>query len=136
MMKAHNCDYLSNTALQYHPRLGIHAVNIAPEFGVIESKCIYETLKKNNLKTLLKNFVELSYNSKKWVKWMKKGSVANKNDKALISGHYIFSSYEFQEIYKEAKKYLSKKNVNLNKIIKTELFKSLERYTKNLGIEK
>ena len=46
MMKAHNCDYLSNTALQYHPRLGIHAVNIAPEFGVIESKCIYETLKK------------------------------------------------------------------------------------------
>ena len=30
MMKAHNCDYLSNTALQYHPRLGIHAVNIAP----------------------------------------------------------------------------------------------------------
>ena len=136
MMKAHNCDYLSNTALQYHPRLGIHAVNIAPEFGVIESKCIYETLKKNNLKTLLKNFVELSYNSKKWVKWMKKGSVASKNDKALISGHYIFSSYEFQEIYKEAKKYLSKKNVNLNKIIKTELLKSLERYTKNLGIEK
>ena len=67
---------------------------------------------------------------------MKKESTASKNDKALISGHYIFSSFEFQEIYKEAKRYLSKKNVNLNKIIKKELIKSLERYTKNLGIEK
>ena len=106
MMKAHNCDYLSNTALQYHPRLGIHAVNIAPEFGVIESRCFYETLKKNNLRTLVKSFIELSYNSKKWDKWMIKGSNASMKDKALISGHYIFATKEFKEIYKEAKEYL------------------------------
>ena len=32
MMKAHNCDYLSNIALRSHPYLGIHAINVAPEF--------------------------------------------------------------------------------------------------------
>ena len=41
MMKAHNCDYLSNVALKHHTYLGIHAINVAPEFGVIESKCIF-----------------------------------------------------------------------------------------------
>ena len=48
----------------------------------------------------------------------------------------MFSTFEFQEVYKEAKKHLIKKNVNLNRIIKKELIKSLQRYTKNLGIEK
>ena len=37
MMKAHNTDYLSDKALSWYPRLGIHAANIAPEFGVAES---------------------------------------------------------------------------------------------------
>ena len=33
VLKEHNADYLSNEALSWHPRLGIHAANIAPEFG-------------------------------------------------------------------------------------------------------
>ena len=93
-------------------------------------------MKKNNLRTLVKSFIELSYNSKKWDKWMIKGSNASMKDKALISGHYIFATKEFKEIYKEAKEYLHLKKINLNKIIKNELIKSLQRYTTNLGIEK
>ena len=136
MMKAHNCDYLSNTALQYHPKLGIHAVNIAPEFGVIESKSIYEILKNNNLTNLLNNFLNLSYNSNKWNKWMKKNSNATRKEKSLISGHYVFATDEFQHIYSEAKIFLKKKKINLDKMIKKELTKSIDRYVKNLGIEK
>ena len=36
--KEHNTDYLSDEALQWHPRFGIHAANVAPEFGVAETK--------------------------------------------------------------------------------------------------
>ena len=36
-IKQHNTDYLSNDTLKWLPRLGIHAVNVAPEFGFIES---------------------------------------------------------------------------------------------------
>ncbi len=109
MMKAHNCDYLSNTALQYHPRLGIHAVNIAPEFGVIESKSFSQIMKHHNLTNLLDRFLDLSYESNKWNKWMKKNSLATNKEKSLISGHYIFSTEEFQHIYLEAKNFLKKK---------------------------
>ena len=135
MMKAHNCDYLSDTALKHHPSLGIHAINVAPEFGVIESKCFYFMLKSNKLNELLKRFVNLSFNSNKWKKWMKKNSSASKLEKAFIAGHYIFSKAEFKEIYKEAKNYLNKKKINLDIVIKKELTKSIYRYTKNLGIE-
>ena len=37
-MKEHNTDYLSTDSLKWQPRLGIHAANIAPEFGVAETK--------------------------------------------------------------------------------------------------
>ena len=35
-MKEHNADYLSDEVLSWHPRLGIHSANVAPEFGVAE----------------------------------------------------------------------------------------------------
>ena len=135
MMKAHNCDYLSDHALQFHPRLGIHAINVAPEFGVIESRTIYNLLKKYNLRSLLKRFIDLSFNSMKLEKWMKENSKANKIDKALIAGHYIFSNDEFLDIFKETENFLKKKKININKDIKKELKKSISRYAKNLGLE-
>ncbi len=49
-MKEHNTDYLSDDALKWHPRLGIHAANVAPEFGVTESLALVNILKRFNLK--------------------------------------------------------------------------------------
>ena len=66
MMKAHNTDYLSNEALAWYPRLGIHAANIAPEFGVEESKAFVSLLIENNLSNLAEKFFEISYESMKW----------------------------------------------------------------------
>jgi hypothetical protein len=58
LMKAHNTDYLSNEALNCYPRLGISAANIAPEFGVIESKKILEIMNTLKLKSLKNSFLE------------------------------------------------------------------------------
>jgi tagatose-1,6-bisphosphate aldolase non-catalytic subunit AgaZ/GatZ len=43
-MKEHNTDYLSTDSLKWQPRLGIHAANIAPEFGVAETKAFVNIL--------------------------------------------------------------------------------------------
>ena len=40
LMKEHNADYLTNHSLSLHPKLNIHAANIAPEFGVVETKSL------------------------------------------------------------------------------------------------
>jgi len=114
-MKAHNTDYVSNEALQSHPKLGIHAVNIAPEFGVIESKSIVEILSENNLLNLRDKFLEISFQSKKWSKWMVKNSKASNYEKSIIAGHYVFSKSECQDIFSEARKILGKKNFWVNR---------------------
>ena len=44
-MKEHNADYLTND-LSWHPKLGIHAANVAPEFGVVETKLFLKILQK------------------------------------------------------------------------------------------
>ena len=41
---------------------------------------------------MLDKFLEISYNSRKWEKWMIKNSNASNFDKSVISGHYIFSN--------------------------------------------
>ena len=68
LMKAHNTDYLSSDALSWHPRLGIHAANIAPEFGVTETKKFLEILNILKLDRLKKNFINISLRSNKWKK--------------------------------------------------------------------
>jgi hypothetical protein len=91
MMKEHNTDYLSNEALQWHPRLGIHAANVAPEFGVVETRALLEVLETNGLNAQAERFLQLSYDSRKWEKWMIDGTKASDRDRSLISGHYVFS---------------------------------------------
>ena len=69
-MKEHNADYLTNHSLSLHPELGIHAANVAPEFGVEETKALIKILREFKQFSLLDEFYEISYNSKKWKKWL------------------------------------------------------------------
>ena len=133
-MKAHNTDYVSNEALQSHPKLGIHAVNIAPEFGVVESKSIVKILSENNLDNLRDRFLELSFQSKKWSKWMVQDSKASNYEKSIIAGHYIFSQPECQEIFSEARKNLEKKNLSFDNYLKNNVKQSIMRYVKHLNL--
>lgn len=133
-MKAHNTDYVSDEALTYHPKLGIHAVNIAPEFGVIETKSIIKLLTENNLYKLRDRFLELSYKSNKWKKWMIKNSKATDYEKSIIAGHYVFSLPECIKIFNDSKSILEKKNIAFNNYIRSDVKKGIMRYVKNLKL--
>ena len=135
-MKEHNADYLSNHSLSLHPKLNIHAANIAPEFGVTETKSILNLMRKYNLKKLERDFLDLSYKSKKWKKWLVKDSKINKIDKAVIAGHYNFSSEKFQILKGKIEKFLNKKNINLDNYLQKRIEKSIMRYAKNFNLVK
>ena len=69
--------------------------------------------------------------SKKWKKWMIKNSNAKKLDKAIIAGHYIFSTPEFKKIKKNSERIIGK---NVDKILKYEIKKSIWRYFELLDL--
>lgn len=125
-MKEHNTDYLSTESLQWHPRLGIHAANVAPEFGVAESKALINILEKKGMQDLADAFLKESYDSGKWKKWMLQDTNATDRDRAIISGHYVFATETCREIIEKARRRLS--NVNLDDYIKEQVKHSILRY--------
>ena len=100
-VKEHNVDYLSEDGLRWHSRHLIDSINIAPEFGVVETRAFLEAIDNCSRPDLRDRFIELVLKSGKWKKWMLPGSTASDREKAEIAGHYTFSQPEFLEIKAE-----------------------------------
>ena len=134
-MKEHNTDYLSDVALSWHPRLGIHSANVAPEFGVAETRAFIKLMEENNFKSFASKFLELSYNSGKWKKWIIPNSSINDREKSIIAGHYIFSMEEFIDLKKEVYQNLKNKiGIELDVYLKDQVKKSILRYLYNFRL--
>ena len=134
LMKVHNTDYLSNESLQWHPRLGIHAANVAPEFGVAETTALVNIMESNDLCNLADRFLRIAYDSNKWDKWMLGESKATDRDKSIIAGHYVFSNPEVKDIKFEAAKILYSKSIDLEIYLKQQVKKSIFRYLFNFRL--
>jgi fructose/tagatose bisphosphate aldolase len=125
MLKEHNTDYLSDELLKLHPTLGIHAANVAPEFGVVETRAFLDLLKKNNLSRECEQFIDMSYKSEKWKKWVIDSNNLQKTDKAIICGHYIFSTTEFIKLKECVKQKIS---CDVDLYLKSKVKTSILRY--------
>ena len=134
LMKEHNTDYLSDDALQWHPRLGIHATNVAPEFGVAESKALVNILEANGLARLADRFLKIAFDSNKWDKWMIDNTTATDRDRSLIAGHYVFSTPMCKDLKLEAGKKLAKKGIDLEQHLKEQVKQSILRYFRNFRL--
>ena len=120
-LKEHNADYLSNEALMWHPRLRIHAANIAPEFGVGQTRHILHICEEFGLHSEAESFLELAYDSGKWQKWMLPDTKATNRDRAIIAGHYVFASEEFQEIMDRIRLECNRRGLDIDRSIREEL---------------
>ena len=129
-MKEHNTDYLSDDALSWHPKLGIHAANVAPEFGVAETRALMSVLRENGMGASADEFARISFESGKWKKWMIPGTKATDLDRAVISGHYVFSNPAVVELKAKAQTALSAKGIDLDAHLKTKVKESIYRYLK------
>ena len=151
-LKEHNGDYLCNTILLEHPVIGLDAMNVAPEFGLVETEALLELAKteekfvpaekqSNIRKVLAKHAVE----GERWRKWMvgekRSASVEeimkDEEDVKLITsmcGHYTLED-------KEVKEALSVLNTNIESLgiaPKTYVIKkikdSIDRYIYCFGL--
>lgn len=93
--KEHNGDYLTSNEYKKRFDLGLDSINIAPEFGQIETLCYLDEMGDD-----IENYYQICYDSKRWKKWVDSDFVPEDNKKELIKicGHYVFSDKKFQEI--------------------------------------
>jgi len=133
-MKVHNADYLSDEAIKWFPRLGIHAANVAPEFGLAETKALIYLLENNDLLILANRFLQIAYDSDKWKKWMVNDTIASDREKSFIAGHYVFSNLEIVDLFAEASSILGRKGIDLNKYLKEQIKESIIRYLRNFRL--
>ena len=96
-IKEHNGDYLSDGSMALRGKCRVSGINIAPELGVYESKCLIALCSELGLTLEREQLLEIFYNSRKWEKWMSPDSTASDLDRALIAGHYTFSNPDFIE---------------------------------------
>lgn len=112
-LKEHNGDYLDDAILLEHPALGVTAMNVAPEFGTVETQAylkLVEAEARLAEQGLIKEASQLgtalreeAVKSGRWKKWMVDGKDKLTpeeifKDEALthliteISGHYTFNN--------------------------------------------
>jgi hypothetical protein len=132
-LKEHNADYLSNETLQWHPRFGIHAANVAPEFGYTETLTIINLAKIISSDDLIEVMIDKIISFGKWKKWMLESSQANQFDKMLIAGHYHFSEDWHLEWRSELRDRLAKVHIDLDKEIYSQVKKAINRYLVSFG---
>ncbi len=92
--KEHNGDYLPVYLIHEKFNCGLDCINIAPEFGQIETRTY---LNEINNSEMFETFFNICFESKKWEKWVDKtfNPFENKEQLINICGHYVLSDFNF-----------------------------------------
>lgn len=133
-LKEHNGDYLSDECLEWHPRIGINAINVAPEFGVVESRALLWLMEEYGLKREYETFIDMVSESDKWVKWSLPEKEYSRRWKAEIAGHYFFSSEVGKEVIARSKVAIAERGVDYDMYVKKALENAILRYCKQLRL--
>lgn len=101
LSKEHNGDYLSPNEIKMRFDMGLSALNIAPEFGVIETQCILEEILSHFDTESLEQLYQMCYQSAKWIKWLPsniENSTIELKKHVIIRtcGHYVFAYDDFK----------------------------------------
>lgn len=123
-LKEHNCDYLNSGEIVLRKGL-IDAMNIAPQYGVLQTQLTIQKCLTYGID--LAEWLEVSYQSGKWGKWLNNNDKNNKFLCSVIAGHYNFSTPSYEKIYKKINEYEDFKE----EIIKT-MINNFKMYLDNL----
>ena len=94
LSKEHNGDYLTNEDIKVRFDAGLDSLNIAPEFGQLETLCYLEHMDD------IEDYYKICYDSKRWEKWVDDDFIPEDNKEELIKicGHYVLSDKKFLDI--------------------------------------
>jgi hypothetical protein len=111
LSKEHNGDYLTNQEIKDKFDMGLDSINIAPEFGQLETLCYLDEMGND-----IEEYYKICYESKRWEKWVRTDFIPENNKKELIKicGHYVLSDDNF-------KKFKPNIDDKIKNIIKTKL---------------
>jgi len=95
LSKEHNGDYLTNQEIKDKFSIGLDSINIAPEFGQLETLCYLDYMDND-----IQEYYNICYESKRWEKWVGTDFVPEDSKKELIKicGHYVLSDKKFLEM--------------------------------------
>jgi hypothetical protein len=119
-LKEHNGDYLSAASCRVHPELGVTGMNVAPEFGLVETDALLALadlegklaregwLEEAQLSRLAAGLRELTFARAPWDKWLTPEMKARpraelERDEAArlliarVCGHYLFADSAIRE---------------------------------------
>ena len=88
-LKEHNADYLNAEQIKLRTQAGVHACNIAPQLGVIQTKTLL------NLATDTAEFKQTVLDSGRWKKWIIDG---DDTVKINVAGHYCFNTDAYRNL--------------------------------------
>ncbi len=113
--KEHNGDWLAPSLIDDKFKVGLDMLNIAPEFGQIETQTYLDAIGSDE-KTL-DTFHKLCFDSGRWKKWLDAEQVLDKLALIRACGHYVFANPEFEAI---------KTLYPIDNLVQTNLIKKLE----------
>ena len=112
LSKMHNGDYLSNALVSTHFRAGLKAINIAPEFGQIETQTYLAEMTPNQVDT----YYQVCYRSGKWKKWFPTTYAPTPTELINACGHYVVSTPPFRALKTQLKPEIDDRvKINLTK---------------------
>lgn len=89
-LKEHNADYLTAEQILMRKTAGVHACNIAPQLGVIQTVTLLSLADRYDLDAGY--FKKRVLDSNKWTKWIIDG---DDKVKIAVAGHYCYNSEEY-----------------------------------------
>ena len=115
--KEHNGDWVDNKTILNKYKCGLECINIAPEFGEIETSIYLNYFKENGL---FEDFYDICLKSNKWKKWVSNSfnPDENKEKLILICGHYTFSYPSFIKLKEKI-------NINIDELISNAIISKL-----------
>ena len=129
LLKAHNCDHLSPEETRLLLAAGVDAFNVAPEFGVTETRELLRILDEMALPAAKETFLAHAHDSGEWRKWMRDPSTATDVERAVIAGHYVFHTDEGRRVRDEAAHALrARGRPALDALLQDAVAERLERY--------
>lgn len=117
--KAHNGDYLPQTLIDDMFDLGVNAINIAPEFGQIETQTYLTAIGDDQ--NLLDIFYRICHASGRWVKWLDADKPINQIELINVCGHYVISNPDFIQLVK------SQLRSGIDNLVQANLIRKLDQ---------
>lgn len=126
-LKEHNVDYSNKEEITTRRNL-VDAINIAPCLGVVQT--MFTLMKCSVYGINTNDFLNESFDSRKWEKWLQINKPTNKYLCSIIAGHYNFNTSPYEKIYSQLNN-----REKFEKLLISELKNTINHYYLNITNE-